>query len=179
MKTISTNLALLFSLLPLVHAEEAQSPDTQHIRAYDVAYKSSIGKRVVVDALVWHYIGTSGRGGGEVITPTGQVIFVRDAYKGSPRGIATQVLPQGKLVRITGTLELGPAPTQTVDGRDAAISTGDTRSHLNLRMESFKLVEIAEYPWPRKIRETAKAAVPNPRSEQNAAGQPATRPEAK
>ena len=177
MKAIQINLVLLFSLLPLIHSEEAETSDTKHIRFFDTAYKSSIGKRVVVDALVWHYLGTSGRGGGEVITPTGQVIFVRDAYKGSPRGIATQVLPQGKLVRITGTLELGPAPTLTVDGRDAALSTGDTRSHLNLRMESFKLVEMAEYPWPHRIRETAEAEAENPPSEQNAAGQPATRRE--
>lgn len=165
MKTFAPHLALIFLLLPLVNSEEAEKSDTQHIRFFDTAYKASIGKRVVVDALVWHYLGTSGRGGGEVITPTGQVIFVRDAYKGNPRGIATQVLPQGKLVRITGTLELGPAPTLTVDRRDAARLTGDTRSHLNLKMESFKVVEAAEYPWPHAIPENSGANVENPRTQ--------------
>ncbi len=167
MKTITINLALLFFSLHLVSAEEQKESDTQHIRMFETAYKPNIGKRVMVDALVWHYLGTSGRGGGEVITPTGQVIFVRDAYRGNPMSTRTQVLPQGKLVRITGTLEFGSAPTVTVDGSNVTLRTGDTRSHLNLRVESFELIETVEYPWPRALAK-------NPGSEQVAAEQPAT-----
>ncbi|HRQ87417.1 MAG TPA: hypothetical protein PLA50_01375 [Bacteroidia bacterium] len=159
MKKISTCLTLSFLPFLFVCAEEYDKFETQHIRMFETAYKESIGKRVMVDVLVWHYLGTSGRGGGEVITPTGQVIYIRDAYKGTPMSTRTQVLPQGKLVRITGTLEFGPAPTLSVDGKDMALRTGDSRSHLNLRLESFELIESAEFPWPRRLPE-------NPRSEQ-------------
>jgi hypothetical protein len=116
-------------------AGEAVSIPNEHI------YGKLLGKKVVLDAMVWHRDkGISGR----IVLPSGDSVYVEKPWMPSDDGIQRQRLPQGKLVRLVGVLsvrQMGKAP-------EGAQGYSHPFHYLSFNLESFKEISKADFEFP-------------------------------
>jgi hypothetical protein len=130
----------ILALLLCVAGVEAKGADKQAIPSEHI-YGPLVGKRVTLDALVWHHTkGISGR----VILPSGDEVFIRDPWIHRPDGTLESRLPAGKLVRLVGILtveHMTPAPK-------GAQGYGTAFDYFSFRLESFTVIERAEREFP-------------------------------
>jgi hypothetical protein len=137
MKHTILTIVLYLAALTAHAAEKIEIPDEHR-------FGPLLGKRVTLDALVWHYTkGLSGR----VVLPSGRSVYVRDSNVRQPNGTLKQRLPQGKLVRLVGVLTFEHIPPSPPDEQGYPAGA----SYFALALESFAPIEVAEEAFPQLI----------------------------
>ena len=135
MKSFFLVIICLFLLVEHSHTKEKREIPSEHI------YGKLIGKRVYLDALVWHH----GKGlSGHVLLPSGDSVYVKNSDIRKADGTLEPRLPDGKLVRLIGVLTY----EHRLPSRGLEQGWPNGFSYFALDLESFTAIDRAEKAFP-------------------------------